>query len=278
MRFTEHMQELIRRRQEGEAREIMRFTGKLGGRRLATELDVEVPQLWKVFGPAWCQEPPWRACVIKPTSGSNSRGVLPLERADGLRSEWRSLLGDGRGTWPSWQLWSLQEQERHQSEGVDPYRKEWLVEELVVREDPNGALLLPYDWKCYCLGGRCAWINQVDKTSSRRASRYRTRHWWRTPFCGLEPARRPIIVQERQAGHLPRPRWPGQLLEVADRIARRLYEEEGSPFVRVDLYEHDHHAIVFGEITPHPSGGREVYTEEADVLLGRLWSELGGSP
>lgn len=273
MKFTEHMARLIASRQAAEEQApIWRFATKVGARGLARAVKVEVPALWSMMGPPWCEPPPWEGCVIKPVSASGGRGVLPLERHEGWRG-WRSLLGDGIQTWEEWKHWSFREHARHKELGVEPYNEAWLVEELVRRQAGNGALLLPYDWKCYAIGGRVAWVNQIDKTSSRNARSYRTRHWWRTPE-GLEPSRDRIIHQPRQAAQLPRPRWEEELLEAADRIASFLRERTGSPFVRVDLYEDDDRGVLLGEITPHPSGGREVYDEEADHVLGRLWSGI----
>lgn len=273
MKFTEHMKALIERRMAAEERDpIWTYASKIGVRHLAHELDVQVPELWSMFGPAWDVEPPpWAGCVIKPLSASNSRGVLPLSRHEGFGG-WRSLMGDGIRRWNEWGEWSLLELERHQEAGVEPYNPSWLCEELVTREAGNGTRLLPYDWKCYAIGGRVAWINQIDKTSSRNATTYRTRHWWRVD--GLRPARKPIIEQTRHRGHLPRPRQEERLLEVADQVARGIRERTGTPFVRVDLYEHDDGRILLGEITPHPSGGREIYSEEADRVLGQLWTDL----
>lgn len=270
--FTDHMKELIERREAAEERDpIWKFAGnKIAIRGLAWAVDVNLPELWGLFGAEWCEEPPWSGCVIKPTSASNSRGVLPLERR---ARGWRSMMGDGIRSWKEWRQWSLAERARHEELDVEPYGDEWLCEELVTRRGVSGARLLPYDWKCYCLGGRVAWINQIDKTSSRNARSYRTRHWWRMPE-GLIPAAKRIIEQPREAAHLPRPRKEEDLLRTADRVSSALLERTDSLFVRVDLYECDHRGIVLGEITPHPSGGNEVYEPAADRILGRLWSNL----
>lgn len=272
MRFTEHMARLVASRQESEDRDpIWRFATKVGARGLARAVGVDVPALWSMMGPKWCDRPPWPGCVIKPVSASGGRGVLPLAREPG--DTWRSMLGDGRRSWLEWRDWSFRERARHEELGVEPYHGAWVCEELVRREASNGAVLLPYDWKCYAIGGRVAWVNQIDKTSSRNARTYRTRHWWRTAE-GLEPSRDRIIHQPRFAAQLPRPRWEKELLEAADRIASFIRERTGSPFVRVDLYEDDDRGVLLGEITPHPSGGREVYESEADHVLGRLWSAI----
>lgn len=273
MKFTAHMARLIEARKSGEAsRDIWKYASKMGVRGVAQELGLEVPELYATFGADDWGFPPSSVsgCVLKPADASNQRGVLPLRRAP--MGQWMSMLGDGRRTWFDWREWSLRERERHRELGVEPYDGPWMLEELVIRRSSNAVLLLPYDWKCYCIGGRVAWVNQVDKTTSRNARSYRTRHWWRV-MKGLKPGGR-IIDQPRDEGRLPRPRHEKELLEAADRVAAYLREKADTPFVRVDLYEHDDGRILLGEITPHPSGGRELYYQRADEALGKLWSDI----
>jgi hypothetical protein len=45
-----------------------------------------------------------------------------------------------------------------------------------------------------------------------------------------------------------------------------------SPFIRVDLYERGKD-IVFGEITPHPTGGTSYFVPEWDEKLGQAWAD-----
>lgn len=276
MRFTEHMARLIASRKATDDR-IWRYSSKTGGRGLARELGLELPELYSMATlESWPAEPEdWPAVVVKPTSASNSRGVLPLVRKDD--GTWRSMFGDGGSKpWEGWRRWSELERARHYDLGVEPYTDSFLFEELIQRRADNGAWLLPHDWKLYAIGGRVAWANQIDKTSSRNARSYRTRHWWRTA-AGLVPASEKIILQERRAAALPKPRMDleARLLELGDRVASFLRADTGSPFVRIDAYVEAHRdRVIFGEVTPHPSGGREVYDEEADRVLGQLWSRI----
>jgi hypothetical protein len=45
-----------------------------------------------------------------------------------------------------------------------------------------------------------------------------------------------------------------------------------SPFIRVDLYERGKD-IVFGEVTPHPTGGTSYFIPEWDEKLGQAWAD-----
>ena len=269
MKFSFHMKQLIASR-KGKQDRVWKHSSKMGARALGESLKVPVPELF-YFGSLehWPAEPvEWDGVVVKPEGSSNSRGVLPLVRTV---NGWRSLLGDGTKTWGGWRAWCAFELERHKEADVDPYKDLFVIEALVDRRHENGARFLPYDWKCYAIGGRVAWINQIDKTPSRNAIGYRTAHWWRSDT-GLVRARRPIIVQKRKTALLPRPRREAELLEVADQLARFLRADTRTPFARIDLFEDDQGTVFLGEITPHPSGGREVYDKDADRILGRLWT------
>ena len=271
MRFTEHLARLIASR-EGADDPIWRYATKTGARGLARTLELELPELYAMATlESWPEEPEeWDAIVVKPTSASNSRGVLPLVRKDD--GTWRSMFGDGGARpWEGWRKWSALERARHYELGVEPYSDSFLFEELVERRMDSGARLLPYDWKLYAIHGRVAWANQIDKTSSRNSKSYRTAHWWRTD-AGLIRGNR-IIHQPRQPARLPAPPLDREreLLEAADRMARFLRMETGTPFVRLDFFV-EPARVLFGEVTPHPSGGKEVYDDEADRILGNLWS------
>lgn len=276
MKFSEYLRQLIDARKDGRAsRGIMAFTGKMEGRHLAHSLGIAVPELWatkSLSAEEWIEEPPWAGCVVKPVDGSNSRGVVPLERHDSWRG-WRSLLGDGIRSWTEWRHWLLEQRGKHAT-GPGPWKGPMIVEELIERRMASGFPLLPYDFKIYCIAGVAIWMNQIDKTSSRDATTYRTRHWWIETKRQLTPAKEPIIIQPRVQAELPSPRQLEDLVESAEKVARYLHTHTDSPFVRVDLYESDQGTVYFGEVTPHPSGGNEVYAPKADRALGELWGEL----
>lgn len=263
MRFTEHLRALIAARAEGECSGVMDYTGKLEGRALAEGLGIRTPRI--ISGPCGLQDwpdDPHRSVVIKPVDGCNARGVFPL-LFDGevYAPAWDTT--DGSAPWPEWKI-RARAQRRKSQDGPAPFDGPWIVEELLT--SPDGGVV--FDWKCYCIWGRCIWIRQHHKTG-RSSNACRVRSW--TPDFG--PIDEPLIQKKQPDPTLPPPRHGPEIVDAAEAIATALRDRTGTPFVRIDMYE-DNDGPLFGEITPHPSGGRQVYHEAWDQALGCVWEAL----
>lgn len=285
MRFTEHMRRLIASRSESFGLDpIWHYNGKLEGCELAEELGVPVPELViSPFDPRGeTPEAPRRSVVLKPTHGCSGRGVLPLEHMEtGLDPDgWYACLwpdvrrptGHGMREWLGWAHWlrAAVELEDAFAGTEGEIAGPWIAEERIPRPDGEG---LAYVWKVYCIHGRPVWMRQIEQ-AGRRGGRVEC---WRVSFGakgGLVFTRvgRDVFVNHPRQQHaaLPDPTSPN-VYGYAERIATELQERTGTPFVRVDFLEGPE-GFVFGEITPHPSGGRDEYLDEWDHELGRIWS------
>lgn len=267
--FTEHMQQLIERRNRGELRGIMQYTGKLEGRALAEELGIAVPRL--VAGPfdleEWPADPETHV-TIKPVSACTARGVFPLYRvADRYVSLWADHDDSVWGA--AWEFWRERSWQEHQIRVGRPaeYEPRWYLEELLLAPPETGGGVA-YDWKCYVIGGEVAFVRQHQKTG-RHPHDCRVRCWFRN----WVPVEGDMLVQRKQVDEeLPAPRHGREIIEAAERIGQELQERTGSPFVRVDLFENEE-GPVFCELTPHPAGGKQRYREGWDRMLGAMWSE-----
>jgi hypothetical protein len=243
-RVRAHAEEVAGRRHP-----IWGSNSKLAGRELARRVGVQVPEL--LGGPAPPGEllpPSGGGFVLKPVEGSTSRGVFAVIPEGGA---YRSVLDGSRLTWEELQGAA----EAAVAEGS--ISEEFLLEELVAGSGPR---TLPYDYKCYCFGGRVELVMQKDARDTRRSSRARFKFWDRT-FADLGPVRH----AERLDPTLPPPPHPTELIAAAEAIASVL----PSTFVRVDLYDPPT-GVVFGEITPHP-GGLQRFEVGVDRLLGEAW-------
>jgi len=254
--FSEFMAELVQSRREAGKRDpVWDYAGKMSGRILAKHIGLAVPRLLRPRPyciTRWGSPPEEPACVIKPVDGCNQRGVLPLVREKG--GEWSSLLGDGIRPWSAWVKWMADERLRHRS-GPAPFNGPFIQEELVA----SGAFL-PHDWKFYVIHGRVAFVHQIQKFPTRRSSLYWSSFWTRE--WGRAGA---VLQQGREVRELEPPKHPLELVEAAELVASKV----AGPFVRVDLYD-GAEGPIFGEITPHPSGGKDKFTPEWDRRLGEL--------
>jgi FtsZ-binding cell division protein ZapB len=242
---------------------IWSVNSKVAGRSLATSLGVPVPRL--LAGPIpleRLEEPDAERFVVKRNKGADRKGLHALVR-DGDRL-WSVL--DHRAT--SWDevrgaLAALIDAKRTSSEV--------LVEELLRSGHPER--VLPFDWKCYCIGGRVELVMQRDIRDQRYAPGRRFKFWsppgpthcWPLSTEGTDLVELgPVRHQDRYDTSLPAPSHPQELIQVAERVAGAL----PGPFVRVDLYDCPE-TVVFGEITPHPGRpGTQRFTPDLDRRLG----------
>jgi TupA-like ATPgrasp len=232
---------------------------KMASRSLAASLNVQVPRL--LAGPTpieRLEEPDAECFVVKPVQGWSSRGVYALQRdGDGLLS-----VFDNRAF--SWDevrsKLAVDEKELAADAEAKGFRltREVLVEELVPSGQPDRAL--PFDWKCYCIGGRVEVVMQKDAGDRRERSAARYK-FWSPELTELGP----VLDHHDYDASLPTPRDPQGLIETAERVARAL----PGLFVRIDLYDVPG-GVVFGEITPQP-GGPQRFTPDLDRRLGEAW-------
>jgi TupA-like ATPgrasp len=238
---------------------IWRANPKTAGRSLAASLGIPVPQL--MAGPMpgeRLEQPDADRFVVKPVEGHSGRGVYALVR-DGERL-W-SVLDDRPIGWNE-----IRDRLAEEAK-AGRISSQVFVEELISADRPPGSSsredslpVLPFDWKCYCIGGRVEVVMQKD-ARGRRGNRGAQYKFWSREMTELGPVRH----QDRYDASLPPPRHPWQLVEAAERVAQAL----PGPFVRVDLYD-GHAGVVFGEITPHP-GGEQRFTPDLDRRLGEAW-------
>lgn len=234
---------------------------KLHNRQLGELCGLRVPELYQ--GPCSLRKmtPPTVPAVIKPVSGCSARGVVPLV-PNGDR--YTNLFTGRRTTWEQAVVEALAAKHTPRNKELlkrnhpDAMRPPWLLEELILKESGG----MPFDWKGFCVGGRV----QVIKQSLRRPDgnvwvKWYDRGW--KAVGDIAPVRKWKLRQ-----NLPRPASPGRLVEAFEAAAALV----DSPFIRVDLYEDVGGKIVFGETTPHPTGGGVRFVPEWDRRLGEAWA------
>ena len=246
------------KRDHGVRHPISEVEPKLAGRSLAASLGVRVPRLLAGSAPPErLQEPVAERFIVKPIEGWSGRGVHALVReGEGLFS----LLDERTTSWEEVRGKLAADQKEMAADAeANGWRvsREFIVEELL----PSGHAErpLPFDWKCYCIGGRVELIMQREaRGQGRDGKRFK---FWSPELSELGPVRH----QDRYEPSLPAPQHPRDLVAVAERIARAL----PGPFVRVDLYDVPS-GVAFGEITPRP-GGIQRFTPDLDRRLGEAW-------
>lgn len=237
----------------GHADPIWGYNSKPEGVRLAREVGLRVPELIAPPRPLTSVTPPSdRPSVIKPVSGTASRGVSPLVPVgEGL---WLNLLERDEGP----QTWSNIKESLQRLVDNGRTSRDFLVEELLPGPTPEQ---LPPDWKFLCIGGDAvlSWVkdNRGQRLASSARYRYFDREW---RDLGAIRGRHYEIDET-----LALPQHPEDLIVAAERIARTL----PSIFVRVDLFDTPD-GVVFGEITPQP-GTPLWFGPELDRELGEIW-------
>ena len=262
--YQEFMQAAVRER--GPDHPVFKFNDKMSGRRLGEMSGVRVPDLLQ--GPTSLRRlvAPEGPAILKPVNGCTARGVFPLVPQRG--GIFRELFTGGSLTWSDVVEGALAAKHSKRNEELlarghyDALRPPWIVEELVERRGRGGRRELPYDWKAFCFGGRVEVIRQAihfpEKPFSLKVKWY-DRNW--SPVGEVAPATR-----WKFSPRLPKPKHPSALVEAFEAVASRV----DSPFVRVDLFE-DEAGPVWGEVTPHPTGGHMQFVQEWDERLGRAW-------
>lgn len=239
---------------------IWEFNDKLSNRELGELAGVRVPELLQ--GPCSLRRmtPPGRAAVIKPVNGCSARGVVPLV-PDG--DAYYNPRTNARMTWDDAVTQALADKHTPRNMRLlrighpDAMRPPWLLEEFV--QGTGGGM--PLDWKAYCFGGRVEVVLQCRRLPMGRLDV----QWWDRdwqPLGDICPAKTYRLDET-----LPAPRDPNGMVDAFERVAALV----DSPFIRVDLYESEQ-GPVFGETTPHPTGGTLRFAAEWDARLGAAWA------
>ena len=137
----------------------------------------------------------------------------------------------------------------------DHISKKILVEKFL-ENDPDNPL---YDYKFFCFNGKPLFIQvDIDRETNHKRIFYDL-NWKKLKF---------NILYETSDLNLIKPINLDKMIICAQKIALDLLTN--TPFVRVDLYDHNEE-VKFGEITFHPEGGfGPVYPKKFNKHLGDL--------
>ncbi len=229
---------------------------KKHAKRIVPQLvpDLKSPETYGQFSDIQTFMPPnANKFVLKPASGSHSRGVYCLER-----------LGDDHfldmTTRREYSLTSLREQ--YEAEFIrvkGQMTRSCFTEEYIPSE---AGYSRPHDFKAYCFGGHVALIMQkVFVTENRKDWRFK---FWSPDWQDLGPIKYPDRIDPDLAAPKLGSRAVQLISELSAKIAR--------PFIRVDVYITDSE-VVFSEITPNPNGGVDYFNDEWDHRLGEIWAK-----
>lgn len=219
-----------------------------GVRAVVESLHLNAPKV--IYGPVASRDVPWdilpSSFVVKPSTGSSSRGVFVMRRSSDGR--FHDLM-KGRH-------WTADALTRHYQQLPSNWHHvlndEVLIEEVVeCRGRPS------YDWKIYAFRGEIALVEQIDRLGGSLRYRHYLPDW--------SPAPHAWWGRYDREDPLDDPVHPHELLHTAATMSMAL----PLPFVRVDLYESESEVFV-GELTPFPGGSVE-HSSTWDQILGAAW-------
>jgi hypothetical protein len=237
-----------------------RVSDKLFSKALANSLGVRVPKDLKVWPDLDSIElgslPD--EFVIKSIGGASSRGVFPLRRVDG---EYRLISTGDVITLDEIRARIRAEMELDTARpSYDWIRPPFYAEEFI--KDLSDTSEIPVDVKVYTFYGR------VGQVLLRRVARHGERSGVGYRYVGADGSDLgDVSISRKTDPTIPVPDRFDEIIAAAERISRAT----GLAFVRVDLYQ-TRNGVVFGELTPCP-GEPQHYTDDHDLLLGRLWQE-----
>lgn len=247
--------------ERGPDHPIWEDNDKTHNRQLGELCGLRVPELLQ--GPCSLRKmtPPEVPAIIKPVYGCSARGVVPLVPThDG----YTDLFTGQPTTWQAATAAALAAKHAARNRALldrdhpDAMRPPWLMEELILTADGG----LPYDWKGFVFGGKVEVIKQSIRTLGGRVRVcWFDRDW--VPVGDIAPVRKWQLDNT-----LPGPKNPAGLVAASETVASLV----DSPFIRVDLYEDPGGEVVFGETTPHPTGGGVKFVPEWDRRLGEAWA------
>ena len=256
--YYELMEALMAER--GPDHPIWEDNDKIKGRQLGEISELHVPQIY--YGPGKLRSfpNPERDCVIKPVNGCSARGIFPLLWLG--EDKYRNLFTGRKTTWAVAVTEALEAKHSERNKALieqghpDAMRPPWIIEELIHDDG-----VLPCDWKAFCFGGRVEAVFQMARKPNRNTKPVR---WWSRDWRDIGSIM-PIKTYRRDSTLRP-PNDPQGMIDAFERVAQVI----DSPFIRVDLYEQGDR-IVFGEVTPHPTGNTSRFNDTWDRKFGEAW-------
>ena len=250
--------------ERGPDHPIWADNGKDTGRELGELCGLHVPEVFQ--GPCSLRSmtPPEHDAVIKPVQGCSGRGIRPLhwQGAD----QYTNLFTGATLTWDEAVASAMADKHAPRNLKLierghpDAMRPPWLLEELILDEVGE----LTCDWKAFVFGGRVEAVFQMVRIPGE--TKTKQVKWWSRGWEDIGDIAPVKTWQYTKA--LPGPHDPVRLTAAFEAVAD-LVE---SPFIRVDLYEQPGR-VVFGEVTPHPTGGSVRFVREWDRRMGQAWAD-----
>lgn len=248
--------------ERGPQHPIWKYNSKHTGRILGERCGLHVPEVYQ--GPCALRKmtEPQHNVVIKPVEGCSGRGIRPLRwRAE---DQYTNLFTGKNTSWQQAVTSAMADKHTPRNRALleqghpDAMRPPWLLEELILNEQGG----LACDWKAFCFGGRVQVIFQLVRSPANG----KQIKWWSRDWQDVGN-----IMPTRSWKYTPRlnkPHNPERLIHAFESVARQV----NSPFIRIDLYE-QRDRVVFGEVTPHPTGGTVYFVPEWDKRLGQAWAD-----
>ena len=196
--------------------------------------------------------------VIKPLYGHSSYGVSLLKkRRDGsLFCRMRQRSYKSRDA-------LVQDYERRLAKAKPFAMSKQVILEEYIRDEFG--FDVPLDYKVYGFQGGSPIVMQ------RYAPSHLPKDKWAFQFYGAQGQPLGLIRENIKSNpeiSLKRPKNFARLIEISDHLMRAAKVS----FLRVDLYTAPKR-VVFGEFTPLPNAGKEIYVPEFDQLLGQYWQD-----
>ena len=249
--------------ERGPDHPIWEDNGKASGRELGELCGLHVPEVYQ--GPCSLRKmhEPAHDAVIKPVQGCSGRGIRPLRHEGG--GQYTNLFTGTTLTWDAAVSSAMADKHTPRNRRLleqghpDAMRPPWLLEELILDEAGE----LACDWKAFVFGGRVEAVFQMVRIPGEgRSSLVK---WWSRDWEDVGDIA--PVKKWQYTPTLARPHDPGRLVDAFEAVAGLV----DSPFIRVDLYE-QRDRVVFGEVTPHPTGGTVRFVPEWDRRLGEAWA------
>lgn len=250
----------------GPDHHIWEINDKMEGRELGYLAGLHVPEIYQGPKSIRGMESPDHNVVIKPLNGCSSRGIRPLKYlgSEASLGGYYDLFLDEVISWDQAVAYALADKHTPRNLSLiernhpDALRPPWLLEELILSDTGN----LPDNWKAFCFGAEVVAIfhsrRQLDGSLRIR--------WWNRDFEDIGdicPSKK-----WKYDRRMAKPKNPEGLIKGFEDVASLV----DSPFIRVDLYERGTQ-IVYGEVTPHPTGGTSPFIPEWDERFGQAWHD-----
>lgn len=127
-----------------------------------------------------------------------------------------------------------------------------IVEEFIPDESGN----CPVDYKFFCFNGKMEVFKIDYNRFTKRAANYYDKNCKYLDFGKVNSTPDPSIKLEL-------PENFKEMVAITEKLSKDI------PFLRVDLYSVNNN-IYFGELTFYPSSGIEHFTNDGDIIMGKL--------